>query len=215
MHTLNKTALLAVAVSALLTASVPALAADKAPAPPAPPAAAAPAPADPAADPRAPRGFDGAAPVAPDDYYGYDYGYGRGYGYGYGPGSGPAPRHYVPGRGYHDGYGYMNCPRYNDFSRMFSDERYAKDVQDIDKLEDMLFVETSVLRGLQRDGADATQVRKQAQLVVDLRNRVNSAYNTLMQKYFKDNGYDAAPGYYRHHGDAPRHHRGWGFHHWW
>ena len=130
---------------------------------------------------------------------GYAQDYGRGYGRGYGPGCGYA----------------QDCP-YRSLSDIMSDERYSEAAAEIDKLEDLLFVERNVLQGLRQDPeSSSAEIRAQAKTVVDLKNRLDAQYDKLMQQYVEDNGADAVPGYYQD-GRRPhhfmRHHRNW--HHW-
>ena len=201
------------------------------PVPPAPPAA-------PTAQvqPQGPQGFDNGVPLVMDSRPD------RGPRPSFNPGQGPRPiiitdsgRGYAPafadGDDYyyrhpgwrHSGYydnGYWQrgdrayCPRgYRDcMQRMLTDDRYSAQVGEIEKLEDLLYVERNVLRGMQNNPeAKIADLRAQAKTVVDLKNRLDAKYDELMQKYVDDNGDDALPGYYD--GRRPhhfmRHHRNW------
>ena len=183
----------------------------------APERVAAPAPAQPlppAAEQGRPQGFDNSAPQVADAYgprpgagYGRGYDGERGYYYrdGYCPRGFDRPHHrgdrfYCP-RGYHRG-----------MQDMMTDERYSAEVDEIENIEDLLFIERKVLRALQNNPDVTTaQLRAQAKTVVDLKNRLDAKYDALMQKYIDDNGDDALPGYYD--GRRPhhfmRHHRNW------
>lgn len=95
-----------------------------------------------------------------------------------------------------------------------NDERYADLTTEIAKLEDLLYVERNVLRGMQQQtDVKSTDLRTQARNVVELKNQLDAKYDELMTKYREDNGdsyyQDRAPRRGGHH--PMRHHR---WHHW-
>ncbi len=130
-------------------------------------------------------------------------------------GTPPSPRYH---RMWHDGRGYgPDCPYYNGgMAQILTDNRYSKQTDEIEKLEDLLYVERNVLRSMQQNGsATAAEIRTQSRTVVDLKNRLDAQYDALMQQYSEDNGTAALPPCYQD-GRRPhhymRHHRNW--HHW-
>lgn len=157
------------------------------------------------------------------------------------PGFGPDVRPIIvapAGPGYAPAYAGWDCPRYDGYCPRYdgrvpapndvrpaprgyrgavldalNDERYADLTTEIAKLEDLLYVERNVLRGMQQQtDVKSSDLRTQARNVVELKNQLDAKYDELMTKYREDNGdvyQDSAPRRGGHH--PMRHHR---WHHW-
>ena len=85
--------------------------------------------------------------------------------------------------------------------------QYTAQITEIEKIEDRLFVERSVLQALKNsNNANLDAVRKQASLIVDLKDQLQEKEFNLMQQYIKDGNFAPDADYYRGHGRGFGHH---------